>query len=374
MEWNYPALFLKTIRKKDCCMKVGIVGSGYIANVHAKALAGLDVELVGVVDQNLEHAQAFAKKFHIAKAFDQITSLFEEGVECVHICTPPTSHYDLVKTCFEHGVFVICEKPLTLDVQEAKELVELANEKHLLTAVNFNNRYYDAIDRMKTIVQSEEFGDVLIIHGSYQQQFHLLPTAYSWRYEDRVAGKLRASSEIGSHWIDLATYVTGKKIVEVSATFGNFYPVRYIKDGIMHEENEAGSLPVRVNSEDSASITFRFEDGSLGNLFLSEISHGKINELVLEVNGKYQSVCFNSEFPYQIQTSCGKGMITNTNAFAGGFEETFASFFEEVYSAFLKNEKPERAASFQDAYYNVAVTQAMYESNKQNGMFVKVEL
>lgn len=217
-------------------MKIAIVGCGNIANTHAQELTGMGLTISVVMGIDTRQAEAFAKTWGIEEYTDNFDRVLDKDITTVHICTPPTLHYEMVKKVILAGKHVICEKPFCLKASEARELLELSKEKGTITAVNFNVRYHEACHRFRQKVLSPEFGNVYLIHGTYQQEFHVLPAEYMWRYQESLAGPMRATTEIGSHWIDLVRFLTGLEVNEVSATYGKFCPDRYVKDGMMYEK------------------------------------------------------------------------------------------------------------------------------------------
>lgn len=357
-------------------MRVAIIGAGFIAGVHAEELLHLGHEIVRVIDHNLSNAESFARKWNAQSFSTNYQDALSSDIDVVHVCTPPTLHYQTVKDALNAGKHVICEKPMCLDSGEAKELMLLADEKKCVTAINFNVRFHEACRRIKGTIDSAEFGKINLIHGSYLQEFHALPAEYMWRYIEKVAGPMRATTEIGSHWIDLARYLTGLEIVEVSANYGKFNPVRYLKDKIMYETEQEGSQRVDVNSDDAAVVSLRFSNGAIGSLLLSEVSHGRNNKISIEINGSKQSVWWDTENPYSV-SKAGKltGINVGINAFGGGFPDTFRSFFTEVYKD-IKNGAQSKSPSyptFKDGYLNSAVCNAIYESANNNSIWVKVK-
>lgn len=356
-------------------MKVAIIGAGFIAGTHAQELSNLGHEVVVAVGTDRYRTENFTKQWGIKKASIDYRDALLPDIDVVHICTPPTLHYELVKEALNKGKHVICEKPLTLDPAEAKELMHLANSKSLVNGVNFNVRFHDACSRIKDIIQSEEFGNVNLIHGSYLQEFHILPADYSWRYQEELAGPMRATSEIGSHFIDLTCYLTGLEIVEVSANYGKFNPTRYLKEGNMYEKEKEGSQKITVNSDDCAVVSLRFSNGAIGNMLLSEVSHGRNNKLSIEVSGPKKSIWWNTENPYSVKEA-GKftGITTHTNAFGGGFPSTFKNFFIAVYKDINSGKISDSPnyPTFKDGYINVAVCNAIFESANKNSEWVEV--
>ncbi len=266
-------------------MRTAIVGCGFIGNVHAQAVRELGHTLALVVDSSEQKARDFAGHWKVDHYGVDFSRALDDEIQCIHICTPPALHYSMAKDALLAGKHVICEKPLCLNPEEGKELLKIAQENHLVNAVNFNVRFHDACRPARDYISSPDFGKICLIHGSYLQEFHALPGEYSWRYKPEFAGQMRATTEIGSHWIDLARYWTGLEIAEVSADFGKFAPDRFIEDGLMIAEPIGKSKHLRVESEDAASISIRFSNGAIGNLLLSEVSHGRNNLLSIEVTG-----------------------------------------------------------------------------------------
>lgn len=354
-------------------MNVAIIGAGNIAQTHAKALSSLGQRLCLVVNHNPEKAQAFAQKWKGAHASAHFHDALNPEIDVVHICTPPALHVDMIHALLNAGKHIVCEKPLCLHAHEAKQLHRLAKESNVLTAVNFNVRYHEAIHRAKQRISALSFGDIRMISGWYKQEFHLLPTAHSWRYQPDLAGPMRAVTEIGSHWFDLARYLTGLEITQVSALFGNFHPKRVSHEGMLYPQGHAPGSSVRINSEDAALITLRFSNNALGHVLLSEVSHGRSNNLLMEVTGEDESLWWNSEDPYALWDG-HKNMGTNrqVNAFGGGFPDTFECFFRDVYKALEQGERKGSFPSFSDGAINACVCDAIYNSAQSAGVFVEV--
>jgi predicted dehydrogenase len=358
-------------------MRAAIIGCGFMGSVHAQALKELGHTLAYGIDASLPKAQAFAQRWQAQGFGDKPTMAFEEDIQCVHICTPPVLHYAMVKAALDAGKHVICEKPLCLSAEEAKALLLLAREKNRVHAVNFNVRFYDASRQAKDFISRPDFGKICLIHGSYLQEFHTLPAEYSWRYQPELAGPMRATTEIGSHWIDLVRFWTGLEIMEVSANYGSFTPDRFVSNGVMFAQEKEDSRKVTIDSEDAAVISIRFSNGAIGSLLLSEVSPGRINRLSIEVTGTHQSVWWNSEDPLHLcQGQKQAGITTQTHAFSGGFPDTFKDFFKAVYQE-IEADRPSQNPTyptFYDGCANAAVCTAIYASARSNSAWVKVQL
>jgi predicted dehydrogenase len=355
-------------------MNIAIIGCGLIAELHAKSLRAIGQSVDWVVDRNIDNAKTFAKKWDVRNYGDSLTDDLLDSVDSVHICTPPTVHYELVKECLLKGKHVICEKPLCLTKEESEELMILASEKNVVNAVNFNVRYYDACEKARVVISQEDFGKPLLIQCSYQQEFHALPETYSWRYRPEISGHLRATTEIGSHAIDLIRYWTGLTVTEVSAHFGCFNPVRHLVDGVMYGEEKDNSMPVNISSEDAAIISLRFSNGAIGNIVLSEVSHGRNNSIKLEVVGDNKSVWWESETPYHLNIARKNAGITSSiNAFSQNFSDTIGQFIEQVYQDIHFDKREGYYPDFKDGFINSLICDAIYKSANNNASWVQLE-
>lgn len=349
-------------------MKVAIVGTGLIGNSHVQALHALGHEVVIAINRSQERGEGFAKQWNIPRFSTDFPEALSEEVEVVHICTPPALHYDMIKAALLADKHVVCEKPMCIEPQRAKELVELAKERDLIGAVVFNVRFHEASQHAKAKLADPAFGTIRLLHGSYLQEFHALPDYYSWRYQPELAGPMRALTEIGSHWIDLVRYWSGLEINAVSAQFAAFDPERKLREGMMHRRGEGE--PLKVPSEDVATLSLRFSNGAIGNVVLSEVSHGRSNRLQLEITGTQQSLWWCNEQPYQLQLGEKfQGYQTLTFPFGDGFGQTFQACFAAIYADIERGEtSPDRPyATFEDGYRNAAVCMAAYRSAQQEG-------
>ena len=355
-------------------MNTAIIGCGLIANMHVQAIQSIGQKLSIVIDHNLAKAREFAKQYGVSKWAVDYQDALVDNIDCVHICTPPALHYEMIKAALFAGKHVICEKPLVLKNKQAVELFQLAQEKHLIHAVNFNVRFYEACKEAQQIIQSQSFGQPLIIHGSYQQEYHIPPTEASWRYNPELAGPMRAVTEIGSHWIDLARYLTGFEVEKVSASFANFSPDRIIQNDLLYKANKNDSDKIIVDSEDAAIISLQFSNKAIGTVLLSEISHGRSNALAIEVIGENGSIWWNAETPNQItQAAKPKGVSIKQYAFSGAYPETFSTFFKAVYDQISDQDNRRiNYPTFRDGLINTMICNAIYESAQNNAGWVPV--
>lgn len=352
-------------------MRVAIVGTGLIANAHAQALQSLGHEVAVAVNHSQERGESFAKQWNIPRFSTAFSDALSDEIDVVHICTPPALHYEMIKAALLAGKHVVCEKPMCIEPGKAKELMELAREEKLIGAVVFNVRFHEACQHARVKLADPAFGSIRLIHGSYLQEFHALPDQYSWRYQPELAGPMRALTEIGSHWIDLVRYWTTLEIEAVSAQFGAFDQDRVLQDGMMHRGGEGE--PLLVESEDVALLSFRFSNGAIGSVVLSEVSHGRGNRLELEIAGTQQSVWWTNEHPYQLQIGQKfQGYQTFTYPFGDGFGQTFRACFQNIYQDIeAGTTSPDHTyANFEDGYRNAAICMAAYESAQEEGKWI----
>src|SRR5262249_936092 len=204
-------------------LKAGVVGTGFIGAVHVDALRRLGVEVGGVGGSTRERAEA-KRLARVYESYDAL--LADDRVDVVHLTTPNNLHHAQVKAALEAGKHVVCEKPLAVTAAESAELLELAERSGLVHCTNFNIRFYPAVQEARARTQAGELGEVWNVHGGYLQDWLLLPTDWNWRLEPEKGGDLRAVGDIGSHWLDLAQFVTGFEVEQVFADLTTALPVR----------------------------------------------------------------------------------------------------------------------------------------------------
>ena len=149
-------------------VKVGVIGTGFIGPAHIEALRRLgNIEVAALAECSQEVAKSKAEMLGIEKYYGDYKQLLKDrDIQSVHICSPNYLHYTMAKEALEAGKHTICEKPLAISVAEAEELVELADKKGLVNAVNFNIRYYPLMRQVKVMVEKGDVGDILAIQGS----------------------------------------------------------------------------------------------------------------------------------------------------------------------------------------------------------------
>ncbi len=338
-------------------LNVGVIGTGFIGPVHIQALRRMPyVNVVALAEADEETACRKGEGLGISRCYADYEALIAQSdIDVVHVCSPNNLHAPMAKKALLAGKHVVCEKPLAISEVEARDLAETAKKTGLVNALHFNVRYYPLIRQLKTMVEKNEMGRIFSIHGTYLQDWLFYETDYSWRLESKMSGKSRAVADIGSHWMDLVEYVSGIKIAEVMADFATFYKTR--KKPLRSVETYAGKIlkpedyaDVEIDTEDYASMLFRFENGEKGALTVSQVSAGRKNRIYFELDGSRKSAAWDSETPNRLWIGRrdgnneilmkdpslfypeARGLITLPGGHQEGFNDTLLQLFGECYA------------------------------------------
>ena len=276
-------------------LKAGVVGTGFVGAVHVDALRRLGVEVTGVVGSTPERAAGKG----LAPVYESYEDLLaDEEVDVVHLTTPNHLHHPQAKQALDAGKHVVCEKPLAMTSEESAELVELAERSGLVHCTNFNIRFYPMVQEARERVRAGELGAVWSVHGGYLQDWLAEPTDWNWRLEPDKGGAMRAIGDIGSHWMDLAQFVTGQRIVEVFADLATVIGVRRRPVGEVETFASAADVErvdAPMSTEDLAHVLLRFDGGARGSYVVSQVSFGRKNALRFEVDGSAGALAWDGE-------------------------------------------------------------------------------
>ena len=318
-------------------MRAAIVGTGFMARTHAEALARIRVQVRGVVGSSPERSVDFAPTY---PSFDEM--LDDARVDVVHICSPNHLHFDQALAALQAGKHVVCEKPLAMTAAEAHLLMAAAADLNLINAVCFVNRFYPLCQDAALRVTSGSLGPVRLVTGHYLQDWLAKDTDWNWRLEPAIGGALRAVGDIGSHWLDLVSFVTGQQVESVMADLTTVIPTRQRPAGPVETFAAASgpTEPVEMTTEDVAGVLLRFDGGARGVLTLSQVSPGRKNHLSVEVSGGAASLAWVSENPEQLWIGHRDGpnrvQQRNTGDYpaghAQGYPDTFKALFRAVYA------------------------------------------
>jgi predicted dehydrogenase len=377
---------------------VGVAGTGFIGPAHVEGLRRNGINVLGLVERTTEKAELRAAELGIPRLYGSLEGMLADpDIDIVHLATPNHLHHPHAKASLLAGKHVVCEKPLAMTSAESAELLQLAKEKKLVHAVNFNIRMYPLVHQARSMVQSGELGDLFILQGSYLQDWLLLPTDWNWRLEPELGGTLRAVGDIGSHWLDLLTFITGLRVEEVYADFKTFHPVR--KKPARPPETFTGKLLTPedyidqiINTEDYATILLHYENGTRGVLTVSQVSAGRKNRLFYEINGSKSSLAWDSERPNELwigqrtgpnQTLLKDPSLLSPEARAvtsypgghnEGFPDTFKQLYAKVYDYLLAGDFSQTPdfPTFADGHYEMQLCDAIERSARAKA-WVKVK-
>jgi predicted dehydrogenase len=331
-----------------------VIGTGFIGTVHVEALRRIGVKVRGVLGSSPDRGAARAAALGVDRAYDSLHDLLaDESVDVVHVTSPNDLHVPQAKAILAAGKHVVCEKPLAMTAGESAELVRLAAATGLVNATNFNIRYYPLNQHAHELVASGGLGDVRLVTGRYFQDWLLLESDWNWRLQPDRGGALRAVGDIGSHWLDLMTFVTGQRIGAVMAELTTFIPTRHEPTGPVETfstDRSAETVVRPISTEDTATILLRFEGGARGAVSISQISPGRKNSLVYEIDGSDGAWSWDSEQPDQAwrghRDRANEILIRNPALMGGagqaasalpaghveGFFDTFCAHFRAVYA------------------------------------------
>jgi predicted dehydrogenase len=227
------------------------------------------------------------------------------------------------------------------------------------------------------------------VHGSYLQDWLLLPSDWNWRLDPERGGAVRAVGDIGSHWLDMAQFVTGRRVTALLADLATMIPTRQRPAASTETFAEASgeTTPVRVTTEDVAHLLLRFEGGALGAVVLSQVSAGRRNALTFEVDGSDGALAWSSESNEQLwlghrdrpnetlwrDPSLNEGPVRGSVP-AGhpeGFADTFKELYRAVYRAVAAGEPGDGYPTFSDGHWANELADAVLRS-KQERTWVEV--
>jgi predicted dehydrogenase len=372
-----------------------VIGSGFVGTIHIEALRRIGVKVVGLLDANPELTATRAAQLGLASAYASLEELLlDDRVRVVHVTSPNDLHCRQAKEILAAGRHIVCEKPLAMTSVESGELVRLAEASGLVNAVNFNIRFYPLNQHVANFVRDGGVGDVRLVTGRYFQDWLLYDTDWNWRLEPEHGGALRAVADIGSHWLDLTTFLTGLRVESVLAEISTFIPVRRKPVGAVETfstERSADTTPVTIRTEDAALITLRFEGGARGAVSVSQVSAGRKNNIQYEIDGSSAAVSWDSEQPDHLwighrgrpneilqrdpglMTPLGRTAARLPGGHVEGFADTFAAHFIAIYEDVIAGRPAAHPAyaTFADGHVEMLLGDAVAESAR-TGRWVDV--
>lgn len=324
-----------------------VVGSGYIANRHVAALRAANIPVLGVYSATPGNSARAARNWGTTAVADVSALLDLPHATHVHICTPTTSHDAFVNEALDRELAVVCEKPLTTSGRIARTLADRAGSLGVENFVTFNRRHDGGIQLFRSLYASGEVGTAVGVYGLYQQEWNAPISSKDWRFDPSQVGPSRVVSEIGSHWLDLAEFVTGLRITEVASATANMGEREFLQDGTRGR--------FTPTNEDTFSSLLRFSNGALGTVMATQLAHGAWDDIGLRVDGTTGSLYWDSSAPGRVALS-RKGQGT-TILGVGGPTTSIETMIEAIY-----HDGGGSCATFFDGLRNCMVQDAVLES------------
>ena len=279
-----------------------IVGAGFAAASHLDALRRVEgATALGVLASSPERGREAAERIGVERSYGTLDDvLADDTIDVVHNCTPNHLHHAITRAALAAGKHVLSEKPLGLDVREAEDLAARARSSDLVTGVCFNYRHFPLVQHLREAIRSGTGGVVHLIHGAYLQDWLLFEDDWNWRLESEKAGGARAVGDIGSHWIDLVQHVSGDEVVAVCAQLARVHAWRLRPGEVRTFDRSASAAeatPTAIDTEDAATVLFRFGSGATGACTISQVSAGQKNHLTIELDAARESYAWSQEEP-----------------------------------------------------------------------------
>ncbi len=376
-------------------LRMGLIGGGqgaFIGRVHATA-AVLDNRaalVAGALSSDPKKAKDSAPDYDITpdRAYGSYKEMADaeakraDKVDFVSVATPNHTHFEIAKTFAEAGFNVICDKPLTFDLAQAEELLKVVEKSGVVFAVTHNYTGYPLVRQAREMVLNGELGEINAIRSNYIQGW--LRTRLEkddqkqakWRTDPKQSGAAGCFGDIGTHAYNLGRYITGLQPKELSCNLKIFESGRAL--------------------DDYGVAVIRYENGAIGTVTASQISHGRENDIFIEIDGTKAALEWHQEEPnklfvrkngepHKTYTRNGGGYL---GALAGAssrlpsghpeaFFEAFANIYNTAYDAIVKRAGGEKFELVNTIYPNIYdgvegmlfITKCV-ESSKQNGGWV----
>ena len=369
-------------------IKTAIVGTGFMGKVHTENVRRLgNVEVAAVVGSRLERAQKFAESTGIPFATGNLADVLNnKEIEAVHICTPNVQHFPMSLAAIEAGKAVLCEKPLAMTVQEGERLVEAAKAKNTVNAVQHNLRYYPVVQQIRQMIAAGDLGEILIVQGTYSQDWLLYETDWNWRLNAEENGKLRAMGDIGSHWMDAVQHLTGLPITAVCADLATFHKTRKRPKGSVEtfsaKKTEVTEYEeIKMEGEDFGVVMLHLGKRARGAFTVSQMSAGRKNNFAMEIFGTRAGVAWNQESPDQLwighRNEPNQIIVKDASLFypgaasfadlpgghSEGYDDSHKQLFKRFYARVADPSAPVEYPTFEDGLRGMVLLEKVGESD-----------
>jgi predicted dehydrogenase len=330
----------------------------------------------------------------VPRAYASLGELLSDpGVDVVHVTSPNRLHHPQVMAILEAGRHVVCEKPLAMTSAQSAEMVAKAEASGRVAAVCYNTRFYPLNQHAHGMVANGELGEVRLVTGHFLQDWLARDTDWNWRLDPAEGGALRAVGDIGTHWLDLTSFIAGMQPSAVFAELATTIPVRRRPTGPVETFSAARgeTEPVDIRTEDVGLVLLRYPNGARGAMTVSQVSHGRKGAMAWEVAGSEASAAWDAEASEALWIG-HRGRANETlwrdpslmNPFGAraamvpgghveGFADTFRAFFAQVYADIGAGGRRDGStwATFADGHHSMLLCDAILDSAR-TGAWVEV--
>jgi predicted dehydrogenase len=382
-------------------LRMGLVGGGqgsFIGRVHsiAACLDNRACVTAGALSSNAERAKASASDYDIAsdRAYGSYQEMFErekalpadKRIDFVSITTPNHTHFEIAKAAVEAGFHVVCDKPMTFDLTQAEQLAEAVDRSDVVFALTHNYTGYPLVRQARQMIQSGELGEIQAVRAFYIQGWLRTRLEESdqkqaaWRTDPTKSGAAGCFGDIATHAFNLARYMTGLLPDQISCHLKAFEPGRKL--------------------DDYGTAVIKFDNGGLGTVTASQISHGRENDLFIEIDGTKGAIQWRQEdpnvmilrrngHPHQLYTrdpnapymnDAGKGACRLPSGHPEAFFEAFANIYAAAFDAIVEKSSGQKLERRNTVYPNVHDgVEGMYfiqqcvASSNQNGAWLPLK-
>ena len=277
----------------------GMIGGGEGSQIGLAHRVGAVIDgryqmVAGALDIDPDRGRDYAARLGIApdRAYGTWQDLVAgearqaDRLDLVTVATPNVTHFEITKALLENGFDVLCEKPMTVNPEEAKQIVALTGTAGRLCAVNFGYSGYPMVRHMMAAVRRGDLGRIRVVHAEFAGGFFADAAdadnpRVRWRFDPAQAGVSAITGDAGIHALHLACFVTGQQVTSLSADFARTVPGREL--------------------EDDSLIAFRMTDGAVGRLWTSGMAIGRAHGLTLQVFGETGGFAWQQEHPNQLR-------------------------------------------------------------------------
>lgn len=363
----------------------GMIGGGEGSQIGPAHRLGAQADgnfvlAAGALDVDAEKGRAYAQSLGVAedRAYANWQEMLEgekdraDRVDLVTVATPNSTHFEITKAFLEAGFNVLCEKPMTMTVEEGEEIVRVAEASGTICAVNYCYSAYPMVREMRQMVKTGQIGKVRLVvanfsHGHHGDASDADNPRVRWRYDPAMAGVSGQFADCGIHALHMASFIAGDEVRSLSADFASTIPSRTL--------------------EDDAMVNFRMEGGTVGRLWTSSVAIGRQHGFDIQVFGETGGMRWASEQPNQVlYTPVGGRTQIMEKGEAGlsdeaarlsrvaiahpeGFPLAVANIYVDLAAA-IRGDARDALPSATDGLRSMAAVYAAVESAKADGTWV----